>query len=127
MNKITLGQQHLVELYDCCKDLINDKEFIRLTMIEAAKVAKATIVADVFHEYNPQGVSGVVVIAESHLAIHSWPEHRCVSIDLFTCSGQMNADLAIDYLFTAFKAGQCEVQKINRGQVPRLEMTAVPS
>jgi S-adenosylmethionine decarboxylase len=86
-------------------------------MIEAAKCAKATIVADVFHEFNPHGISGVVVIAESHIAIHSWPEFSCASVDIFTCSADMNPEAAIEYLKTAFKAQKTEVRKINRGVV----------
>ena len=119
MKELTLGSQHLVEFYGCCANLINDKTFVRQMMIEAAILAKATIVADVFHEFNPHGISGVVVIAESHLAIHSWPEHHCVSLDIFTCSGQMAPEAAIEHLRVAFKAQQVEIQKFKRGVVPQ--------
>ncbi len=117
MKNIALGQHHLAEFYGCCVDSINNKEFVRNAMVEAATLAKATIVTDVFHEFNPHGISGVVVIAESHFAVHSWPEHPCVSVDLFTCSDRMEPQLAIDYLAKIFKARDVSVQKVDRGQV----------
>lgn len=117
MKKISLGNQHLVEFYGCCVETINSKDRIREAMIQAAKIAKATIVADVFHEFNPQGLSGVVVIAESHIAIHSWPEHQCASIDIFTCSKDMEPQAAIDFLTTIFKAQKVEVKSIDRGEI----------
>lgn len=117
MNKINLGNQYLAEFYGCCVDILNSKDRIREAMIQAANIAKATIVADVFHEFNPHGISGVVVIAESHIAIHSWPEHKCAAIDIFTCSDKMNPQAAIDYLKSVFKAQKVEVKAIARGQV----------
>ncbi len=117
MKKISLGKQLLAEFYGCCAEAINSKDVIRTSMIAAAKAAKATIVADVFHEFNPHGISGVVVIAESHIAIHSWPEHHCASVDIFTCSDDMNSDAAIEYLTAVFKAEKVEVTIVARGQV----------
>ncbi|MGZ3746767.1 MAG: adenosylmethionine decarboxylase [Pseudobdellovibrionaceae bacterium] len=117
MKLISLGQHHLVEFYDCCVETINNVELVRRAMVEAAKMARATIVAEVFHEFNPHGVSGVVVIAESHFAIHSWPEHRCVSIDLFTCSENMDPQAAFDHLAKVFKAQKISLQTLSRGEV----------
>ncbi len=117
MKKMSLGKQVLAEFYGCCTETINSKDIIRASMIEAAKAARATIVADLFHEFNPHGISGVVVIAESHIAIHSWPEHHCASVDIFTCSEDMDPHAAVDYLKTVFKAQRVEVKTIARGQV----------
>lgn len=117
MKKINLGQQVLAEFYGCCVEAINNKDIIRHSMIEAAKIANATIVADVFHQFNPHGISGVVVIAESHIAIHSWPEYQCASVDIFTCSEGMNPQAAVDYLKSVFKAEKVEITAIARGQV----------
>ena len=69
-----LGRHLLLELFDCDAEAINSLETVKTSMVEAAKRAQATIVDVVFHEFNPFGISGVVVIAESHLAIHTWPE-----------------------------------------------------
>ena len=112
-----LGNHFLVELYDCNSNLIADIEYVRKTMLEAAKVSQATIVAQVFHEFNPQGLSGVVVIAESHIAIHSWPEFNCASVDIFSCGSKMLPELAINYLQKAFEAKNISTQKLTRGKL----------
>ncbi|MEX2146463.1 MAG: adenosylmethionine decarboxylase, partial [Candidatus Rokuibacteriota bacterium] len=80
-----LGRHLLLELFDCDSDAINNLEFVKAALVEAAKRAQATIVDVVFHEFNPFGVSGVVVIAESHLSIHTWPEYRYAAVDIFSC------------------------------------------
>ncbi len=118
MNLISLGTHYLAEFYDCDKAIISSKVLIKEAMLEAARVAKSNIVTDVFHEFNPYGVSGVVVIAESHIAIHSWPEYCCASIDIFTCSENMEPSAALAYLEKAFKAKKVEVRIVKRGQVP---------
>lgn len=129
MKNINLGNQYLAEFYGCCTEAINDKDRIRVAMIEAAKIAKATIVADVFHQFNPHGISGVVVIAESHIAIHSWPEHHCASVDIFTCSEDMKPEDAVEYLKSVFKAQRVDVKKVARGLVntPALELAVTRS
>ncbi|MCD6443029.1 MAG: adenosylmethionine decarboxylase, partial [Thermotogae bacterium] len=81
----SLGRHLLAEFYDCDPNILRDLETIREYLKEAAEVANATIVNWTFHQFSPQGVSGVVVIAESHLAIHTWPEYRYAAVDLFTC------------------------------------------
>jgi S-adenosylmethionine decarboxylase proenzyme len=126
MDKISLGRQFLVELYDCCPKAISDLKFIRESMVEAANLSKATIVNEVFHEFNPHGFSGVVVIAESHFAIHTWPEYGVVSIDIFSCSSKMCPELGITFLRNAFKANKIEIKEVQRGQVEvaRLDMVA---
>mgnify|MGYP000456923456 FL=1 len=80
-----LGRQILVEFYDCDSSSINDVEFIEEAMLNATKEANATIISHNFHKFSPYGVSGVVVIAESHVAIHTWPEYNYAAVDIFTC------------------------------------------
>ena len=80
-----LGRHLLLELFDCDSDAINNLESVKGALVEAAKRAQATIVDVVFHEFNPFGISGVVVIAESHLSIHTWPEYRYAAVDIFSC------------------------------------------
>ena len=79
-----LGRHLLLELFDCDAEAINSLDTVKASMVEAAKRAQATIVDVVFHEFNPFGISGVVVIAESHLAIHTWPEYRYAAVDVFS-------------------------------------------
>lgn len=127
MKSKSLGCQYLAEFYDCCSEVISSKSRIQEAMIEAAKIANATIVADVFHEFNPFGISGVVVIAESHMAIHSWPEYLCASVDIFTCSPAMRPDEAIEFLKRVFGAKRVEIQKVERGLVPAMSSNVVHS
>src|SRR5438132_580002 len=89
-----LRRHLLVELFDCDPDVINNLEAVKGALIEAAKRAQATIVDVVFHEFNPFGISGVVVIAESHLSIHTWPEYRYAAVDIFSCGGVLQSEAA---------------------------------
>ena len=84
-------------------------------MVEAAKRAQATIVDVVFHEFNPFGISGVVVIAESHLAIHTWPEYRYAAVDVFSCGDVLQPQTAADYLVEQLGAARASVVELQRG------------
>jgi S-adenosylmethionine decarboxylase len=84
-------------------------------MVEAAHRAQATIVDVVFHEFNPFGISGVVVIAESHLAIHTWPEYRYAAVDVFSCGEILQPRVAVDYLVEQFGAVRTSVVELQRG------------
>jgi S-adenosylmethionine decarboxylase len=117
MKKLSLGKHILVDFYGCNKEIIDDINLVKKHLLEAAKIAEATILTDVFHRFSPQGVSGVVVIGESHLAVHTWPEHEIASIDLFTCSDKMKPQDAIEYLFNSLQAKSYEIQEIDRGNI----------
>ena len=105
----------LLELYDCDPEAINNLEVVKASMVEAAKRAQATIVDVVFHEFSPVGISGVVVIAESHLAIHTWPEHRYAAVDVFSCGDVLQPELAADYLVEQLGAARASVVELQRG------------
>lgn len=113
-----LGRQMLLELFECNAEAINNLEFVKAVMIEAAKRAQATIVDTVFHEFNPFGISGVVVIAESHLAIHTWPEYRYAAVDIFSCGDVLQPQVAADYLIEQFGAGRVFPIEFPRGIFP---------
>jgi S-adenosylmethionine decarboxylase len=110
-----LGRHLLLELFDCDLDAINNVETVKGAMIEAAKRAQATIVDVVFHEFNPFGVSGVVVIAESHLSIHTWPEYRYAAVDIFSCGDILQPETAASYLVEQFGAERTSVVEMQRG------------
>jgi S-adenosylmethionine decarboxylase proenzyme len=84
-------------------------------MREAARLAGATIVTEAFHLFNPHGVSGVVVIAESHLAIHTWPEYGYAAVDLFTCGDDVNSELAFFHLKNELQACDFTAVEMKRG------------
>lgn len=110
-----LGKHLLVELYDCDPKLINDNAVVEREMQRAAKEAKATIVRSTFHTFSPFGVSGVIVIAESHLTIHTWPEHNYAAIDIFTCGTTVEPYTAYQILKDAFKSKNSSVIELKRG------------
>lgn len=110
-----LGRHLLLELFDCDSDAINNLEAVKTALVEAAKRAQATIVDVVFHEFNPFGVSGVVVIAESHLSIHTWPEYRYAAVDIFSCGDVLQPEVAANYLVEQFGAERTSVVDVQRG------------
>ena len=117
-----LGRHLLLELFDCDPEAINSLDIVKASMVEAAKRAQATIVDVVFHEFNPFGISGVVVIAESHLAIHTWPEYRYAAADVFSCGETLQPQVAVDYLVEQLGATRSSVVELQRGvflQAPR--------
>jgi len=110
-----LGRHLLLELFDCDAEALNSLETVKVSMVEAAKRAQATIIDVVFHEFNPFGISGVVVIAESHLAIHTWPEYRYAAVDIFSCGDVLQPQTAADYLVEQLGAARASVVELQRG------------
>ena len=111
-----LSKHLLVDLYGCPADLLNDVTALETVMIEAAQRAGATVINSMFHHFSPFGVSGVVVIQESHLTIHTWPEQGFAAIDLFTCGTQTKPRRALIHLKRALQATRIEVRQFMRGQ-----------
>jgi len=115
MEEDPLGEHYIIELYDCRQSILDSLEEIKQTLLDAARMAGATIIDQRFHKFSPQGVSGVVVIAESHLSIHTWPEKGYAALDLFTCSHDMNIGRAMELLRQVFEPGQTDVHYVPRG------------
>lgn len=111
---MVLGKQIIVELYDCKPELLSNPDAINEIMCAAAKAMKATIVTSTFHHFSPLGVSGVVVIMESHLTIHTWPEYGYAAVDIFTC-GDIDMSAGVDYLEKHLEAKNIEKQELVRG------------
>lgn len=111
----SLGRQVTVDLFDCDKKMLDDPAIIQKRMVEAAKAAKATVVDSLFHKFNPHGVSGVVVIAESHIAIHTWPEYGFAAVDVFTCGPEVDPRVCQKFLTKALKAKRSEYHEFMRG------------
>jgi S-adenosylmethionine decarboxylase proenzyme len=110
-----LGTHLLVELDGCNQDRLDDIDYIEKLMIFAAQKAGATVLGSQFHKFEPQGVSGVVVLAESHLSIHTWPEYRFASCDLFTCGEQVDPYNAAIELTIGLDSKSTQTKKILRG------------
>lgn len=116
MSNIALGNHILVEFMNCDPHIMNDVATIERDMVDAARKAGATVINSTFHHFSPYGVSGVVVIQESHLAIHTWPEYGYAAVDLFTC-GEMDAWISFDYLKECFKSKSYSALEMRRGSV----------
>lgn len=114
-----LGNHILVEFMGCDPHIMNDVSSIERDMVDAALKAGATVINSTFHHFSPYGVSGVVVIQESHLAIHTWPEYGYAAVDLFTC-GEMDAWISFDYLKECFGAKNYSALEMKRGAVQLL-------
>ncbi|MFO1443989.1 S-adenosylmethionine decarboxylase proenzyme [Bacillus sp. Bva_UNVM-123] len=113
----TMGRHVISELWGCDFEKINDLDFIERTFVDAALKSGAEVREVAFHKFAPQGVSGVVIISESHLTIHSFPEHGYASIDVYTC-GDLDPSIAANYIAAALGAKTSENIEIPRGMGP---------
>lgn len=112
-----LGRHILAEFYECDADILNDAQRIENYMKRAALECGATIVSSTFQTFNPHGVSGVIVIAESHLAIHTWPEYGYAAVDVFTCGETVDPAVANEALKEYLKAKKVTTVQVNRGEL----------
>ncbi|HLB25774.1 MAG TPA: adenosylmethionine decarboxylase [Nitrospirota bacterium] len=112
-----LGTHLLLELRDCSSEVLKDLDLVREIMVSAAKEAKATVVEVAFHEFNPFGISGMVIIAESHLSIHTWPEYGYAAVDIFTCGDLIKPDVAANYLVGRFDSKSPSMVEMKRGML----------
>jgi len=116
-----LGRHILVEFNGCSSEILNDVDVIEAAMVEAARKAGATVIQSTFHHFSPFGVSGVVVIQESHLAIHTWPEYQYAAVDLFTCGETVDPWISFDHLKQAFQATGHSSLEMHRGSLHSLK------
>lgn len=112
-----LGRHVLAEFYGCEFDTLNDIKLVEKIMVNAALEAGAEVREFVFHKFSPQGVSGVVVISESHLAIHTWPELGYAAVDVFTCGDKVDPWEACNYLSCGFRAKRVLAKEQKRGLI----------
>jgi len=124
MANAPLGKHWLVEFYGCPAARLSGVKEVEQALCDAALQAGATIVETRFHQFAPWGVSGIVIIQESHLSIHTWPEHGFAAFDLFTCDADLLADKTLDFLKTAFGASKMIVRAFDRGDAQLLDAYA---
>ena len=110
-----LGTHVLLELRDCDPQLLNDLQYIRQELLNAAQQVGAHVVGETFHQFAPQGVTGVLSIAESHISIHTWPELGYAAADIFTCGDQDMPDRATESVIAALRCRDPQVTQIRRG------------
>lgn len=109
------GTHYLIDFFNCDASLLDDKRFIQETILETAGLARTTVLHSYFHEFEPVGITGSVVIAESHINIHTWPEHGYAAVDVFTCGDNLFPKLALEFLGDKLKAKRSQVKQHKRG------------
>lgn len=111
-----LGRHMLLELYGCPVSVLNDENIIEEILTDVVNEVNATLVSKSFHHFSPYGVSGVVVIAESHITVHTWPEHNYAAVDVFTCDAKIDYQLVEKFLSEKFQSEKHHSQTIARGE-----------
>ena len=114
MNK-ALGLHVIAELSNCREDLLGDLDLVRAVLTRAAEVAGAEVLQVVAHRFSPQGISGIAVIAESHLSIHTWPELGYAAVDVYTCGPHTDPERACRYLAEALGCQGFALTALDRG------------
>ncbi|MDQ6823803.1 MAG: adenosylmethionine decarboxylase [Candidatus Eremiobacteraeota bacterium] len=110
-----LGTHIVCELSGCNPKALTDVESVRNMMVSAALAANATVMESAFHRFQPHGVSGVVVIAESHLSIHTWPETGYAAMDFYTCGDHTNPWAACEFAAKTLGAKKMLTTEVKRG------------
>ncbi len=110
-----LGRHLLLELRECNKAVLDDLKYLENALVSAAREAGATVIDKSFHQFAPQGVSGVVLIAESHLSLHTWPEHAYAAVDIFTCGTTVKIEVAADALIKSLGSRDPSLLEVKRG------------
>jgi len=111
----SLGRHIILELYGVAFNMLNDVNEMERVMTEAVRISGATIIRPFFHKFSPQGISGIIVVAESHFSIHTWPEYGYAAVDFFTCGDQIRFDVAVKFIKDSLKAVSIQVMEIRRG------------
>ncbi|NJK37947.1 MAG: adenosylmethionine decarboxylase [Oscillatoriales cyanobacterium RM2_1_1] len=114
-----LGQHLILDAWQCPSDILNDSERIRQAILEAITAGQATLIDLCVHQFSPHGVTATATLAESHIAIHTWPEHGYFAADFFFC-GRGEPRKAAEVLIIALEARQTTLKEFKRG----MEMAA---
>ena len=115
----TFGKHYVVDYFDCDPEILKYVAPIREILLRAARESGATLLGDHFHQFEPFGTSGVILIAESHFAVHTWPENAYAGLDIFTCGASMDAQAGIEIVGREVRAGEVQVKILHRGLLDR--------
>ena len=116
-----LGLHILADLYGVHPDLIDRVEDVRQLLESAVKVADLTKISSHYFQFQPHGATGVVLLAESHISIHTWPEHGLATVDVYTCGDPSKAYRAMDYIISTLEPTRVDKQVHERGLVGQSE------
>ena len=121
-----LGRHFIMDAWGVTTDRANDPQLIKTVMIEAIDRCGATLIEFCIHPFNPVGLTATATLAESHMAIHTWPEKQYVALDLFFC-GRGDPEAALTYVQVQLQATYCEIRVIDRGRVGTIPIIPNPS
>lgn len=110
-----IGKHLTVDMYGCKFEVLDDLEFIQNAMFAAVKEAKMTLLDFSFHKFEPQGLTVLALLAESHMSIHTYPELGYAAVDVFTCGDQSRPDKAVAILKKFLKPEKTKTTNIKRG------------
>lgn len=111
----------LLDLHDCNANLLHDADRLRQVLHATAKESGLTALNEVFHSFQPHGVSGVLLIAESHISIHTWPEKRFAAVDVFSCNPKITVSQVRNSLEQKLQPARVDVRVIERGEIQKEE------
>lgn len=109
----------MLELNECNPKLLNDVDFIRQALLSTARDVGATVVGESFHRFSPQGVTGILAIAESHISIHTWPEFEYAAADIFACGSSFRPREAAEILVEKLQSRSPDILEVNRGMTQK--------
>lgn len=112
----TLGRHLILEMWGCCKDIIDDVRAVKEILTKATESTKATLVDVICHRFSPYGVTGVAILAESHISVHTWPEYGYAAVDVFICGNTINLQNAAAFMTQAFHARETSTLELKRGE-----------
>lgn len=112
-NDAKVGRHAIFELIDCSKELLDDENYIVDTMIQIAHDLGATVLSTSSHKFKPHGVTAILLLSESHISIHTWPEKRLATCDIFTC-GKCLPEKGVGMFKDKFKATETHSQVFDR-------------
>ncbi|MBN1225116.1 MAG: adenosylmethionine decarboxylase [Candidatus Aminicenantes bacterium] len=111
----SIGHHYIVEASGCDPKIISDVAKVQQILVKAAEISGAKVWAVSFHKFPPFGVSGVIVISESHISAHTWPEFRYGALDFYTCGDSVDPEKGLFYAVEAFGASSSHITEITRG------------
>ena len=110
-----VGLHCILEMYGCQSELLNNEAFVRQALTEAADQGMSTLLGLTSHAFEPQGVTALALLAESHISMHTWPEAGYAAVDVFTCGTTAQPQLACAFLVEQFQAGDHTLRQLSRG------------
>jgi S-adenosylmethionine decarboxylase len=113
----SLGYHLILEFEGCSEAILDDREAVSRVMVDSVRRSGATMIRSFFHKFAPQGVSGVVIISESHFSIHTWPEYGYAAVDIFTCGDQIDMDVAAHVVRAGLEADSVQKMLLSRGML----------